>query len=109
MQTISKMTRRQFVKVAGVTAGAVLYLWNFTKLTYAAVKDTIAQRQSAVYEHDTKMKIRKSQDSPAIHKIYKEFLHEPCSHMSHHFLHTHYNDRSGRIKLLKESGLKLKV
>ncbi len=109
MKDIAKMTRRQFVKVSGITVGAVLYSWNFAKFTYAAVKDYLTERQKSVYAHDTKMKFRKSQDSPAVHKIYKDFLHEPCSHMSHRLLHTHYIDRSSRVKRLKESGLKLKV
>ena len=28
----------------------------------------------------------------------EEFLHEPCGHVSHHLLHTHYVDRSGEVK-----------
>ncbi|HPA14007.1 MAG TPA: iron hydrogenase small subunit [Desulfobacterales bacterium] len=109
MKEIIKVTRRQFVKIAGYTVGAALYSWNFAKFTYAAVKDNIATRQESVYVQDTKMKVRKSQDSPAVKKIYKDFLHEPCGHMSHHLLHTHYVDRSARVKQLKAKGLKLKV
>jgi hypothetical protein len=43
MKDIVKITRRQFVKIAGYTAGAALYSWNFAKFTYAAVKDNIAR------------------------------------------------------------------
>ena len=36
------------------------------------------------------------------------FLHDgPCGHMSHHLLHTHYDDRSARIAALKAKGVKL--
>ena len=29
---------------------------------------------------------------------YAEYLEEPCGHLSHHLLHTHYVDRSGEVK-----------
>ena len=109
MKDIAKITRRQFIKISGITAGAVLYSWNFARFTYAAAKDYLSERQDSVYKHDIKMKFRKSQDSPAVKKIYKDFLHEPCSHMSHRLLHTHYIDRSARVKRLKAGGIKLRV
>jgi len=30
-----------------------------------------------------------------VQKLYEEYLHEPCGHVSHHILHTTYTDRSG--------------
>ncbi len=103
------MTRRGFIKTAGFAAGACLMGVNFTKKAYAQAKEYLAERQLSVYKHDTAMKYRKSQDSPAIKKIYKDFLHEPCGHVSHELLHTHYHDRSAALKALTAKGVKLKI
>lgn len=110
MKEFAKITRRNFIKLAGFTAGAALYSWNFAKVSFAAVTDNIAKRQESVYLQDTKMKLRKSQDSPAVKEIYKDYLHEPCSHMSHQLLHTHYVNRHARVKKLTgDKGIKLNI
>ncbi|MCR4659807.1 MAG: iron hydrogenase small subunit, partial [Bacteroidales bacterium] len=33
--------------------------------------------------------------------IYKEYLGEPCGHLSHELLHTHYFDKSDKIEATK--------
>jgi len=47
-------------------------------------------RRNALYEDDTKTKVRKSHENPDIKNIYKDFLGEPLGEKSHHLLHTHY-------------------
>ena len=108
------MTRRSFIKAAGLAAGYALLGFNFTREAVAATMDFVGLRQKSVYEADAKSyKIRKSQDNPMVKKIYDKktgFLADgPCGHKSHELLHIHYTDRSARIKALKDSGVKLKV
>ncbi|MDL2235073.1 [FeFe] hydrogenase, group A [Christensenellaceae bacterium OttesenSCG-928-L17] len=52
--------------------------------------DPKTTRAQATYEEDRNMPVRKSHQSPAIKKIYEDFLGEPCGHKSHELLHTHY-------------------
>ena len=52
--------------------------------------DPKVTRAQATYAEDKDMPIRKSHQSPAITKIYEEFLGKPCGHKSHELLHTHY-------------------
>ena len=42
------------------------------------------------------MTIRKSHQSPAVQKLYEEFLGQPLSHKSHGLLHTYYTPRERR-------------
>ncbi len=51
-------------------------------------------RAKAIYEEDRGLPLRKSHQNPSIKKLYDEFLGEPCGHLSHELLHTHYVDRS---------------
>lgn len=112
MSSIATMTRRGFLKTAGIVAGYSVLGLNLTREACAAAMDLVGLRQKSVYETDAKVyKIRKSQDNPMVQKIYDHehgFLHDgPCGHMSHHLLHTHYVDRSARVKALKDKGFKL--
>ena len=109
-----KMNRRSFVKACGVMAGYAVLGVNLTKEAAAATMSFVGLRQQSVYNADAKVyKLRKSQDNPMIAKIYDHkdgFLHEgPCGHMSHHLLHTHYVDRSARVKALKAKGYTFKI
>ncbi|OQB12237.1 MAG: NADP-reducing hydrogenase subunit HndC [Firmicutes bacterium ADurb.Bin193] len=51
-------------------------------------------RAAAIYDEDKSMTFRKSHENPVVNKIYKEFLGEPCGHVSHKLLHTHYKERA---------------
>ena len=51
------------------------------------------KRISAIYKEDEGKKLRKSHANPEITQIYKEFLGEPLSKISHKLLHTHYVER----------------
>lgn len=54
------------------------------------------KRVDAIYVADANLPLRKSHDNPEVIAIYKEYLHEPLGHKSHHLLHTHYTPRKGR-------------
>jgi NADH-quinone oxidoreductase subunit G/[NiFe] hydrogenase diaphorase moiety small subunit len=52
------------------------------------------KRAEAIYNEDSSLEMRKSQDNPYVLKIYEEFFKEgPCGHLSHKLLHTHYTKR----------------
>ncbi|MBQ9510816.1 MAG: iron hydrogenase small subunit [Clostridia bacterium] len=50
-------------------------------------------RASILYTADKNLEYRKSQDNPAVLKIYEEYLGEPGSHLAHEILHTSYIKR----------------
>ena len=50
-------------------------------------------RINAIYKEDEGRKLRKSHESPAIKKIYEEFLIKPLGEKSHHLLHTTYTNK----------------
>ena len=58
----------------------------------------VAERMKKMYQSDENNKVRRSHENVQVQKLYEEFLHEPCGHVSHHLLHTHYVDRSGEVK-----------
>jgi NADP-reducing hydrogenase subunit HndD len=61
----------------------------------------IRKRMEAIYREDVGKPIRKSHENPDIIAIYKEYYGEPCGHLSHEQLHTHYFDRSDKIETTK--------
>jgi len=112
MSGIATMSRRGFLKAAAIVTGYTIVGLRFAGSAIASMGGYVGLRQQSVYDTDAKVyKIRKSQDNPMVQKLYdhKEgFLHDgPCGHMSHHLLHTHYDDRSARIAALKAKGVKL--
>ncbi|MDR1025718.1 MAG: [FeFe] hydrogenase, group A [Treponema sp.] len=52
--------------------------------------EAYAGRRRAIFEHDRELPKRKSHESGAIKKIYKECLEKPNSHKAHELLHTSY-------------------
>ncbi len=50
-------------------------------------------RIAAIYAEDEGKKLRQSHDNPAVETLYKEFLKQPLSHISHKLLHTEYKER----------------
>jgi ferredoxin hydrogenase small subunit len=114
MSITVQMTRRTFIRAAGLATGYALLGLHMTADAMAAALDFLGLRQKSVYEADAKVyKLRKSQDNPMIKKLYdkkKGFLsHGPCGHKSHELLHTHYHDSSAALKALKGTGVKLKL
>ena len=52
--------------------------------------DVRALRAGAIYSLDEKNIIRKSHQNPVMKQLYDEFFEKPGSHVSHKYLHTHY-------------------
>lgn len=111
MKKIGLMSRRGFIKLAGIACGYSVLGFNVTREACAATMEFVGLRQKCVYDADRNIySIRKSQDNPMIKKLYAKdgFLHDgPCGHESHHLLHTHYQDMSASLKALKAKGVKL--
>jgi len=59
-------------------------------------------RQKALYLEDSNKPIRKSHENPYIIKLYEEYLGSPNSEKAHHLLHTHYFDKSKKLKKKKK-------
>ncbi|MCG8532776.1 MAG: iron hydrogenase small subunit [Desulfovibrionales bacterium] len=111
-KSIGSISRRGFLKVAGITCGYAVLGFNVAKQATAATLEFVGIRQASVYHADkTIYKFRKSQDNPMIQKLYAKqdgFLSEgPCSHKSEKLLHTHYADRSATLAALKKKGIEL--
>ncbi len=58
-------------------------------------------RLEALYNEDEGKKLRKSHENPDVQALYKEFLGEPCGHLSHELLHTTYTPRGHFNEYLK--------
>lgn len=56
--------------------------------------DLRSERAKAIYEEDESLSMRKSQDNPAVKKMYDEYFGHPGSHKAHELLHTHYAARA---------------
>lgn len=112
MSTVATLTRRGFIKAAGMACGYAVLGVNLTKEAAAAAMSFIGLRQKSVYNADANLyKLRKSQQNPTIMSLYAKdgFLSEgPCGHKSHHLLHTHYVDRSAKLQALRDKGVELK-
>ena len=63
---------------------------------YGATDELRRKRIDAIYQADKDLPLRKSHESPAVQKIYEDFLVEPLGEKSHHLLHTTYQDRSSQ-------------
>lgn len=61
------------------------------------IADKIQKRMKALYQIDSKMKLRRSHDNELVKVLYKEFFIEPNSHKAHEILHTEYFDRKSVI------------
>ena len=61
--------------------------------------DVRAVRAKALYNMDKRAHIRKSHENEAVSTLYKEFLGEPGSNVSHKLLHTHYKKQDKFTKI----------
>ncbi len=66
-------------------------------------EDYKMRRLKAIYAEDESKAIRKSHENPDVLALYKEFLHEPCGHVSHHLLHTTYTKRAVSTSILRNN------
>lgn len=50
-------------------------------------------RRKALYSIDAEKPVRQSHNNPEIQRVYREYLGQPLSELSHRLLHTRYTDR----------------
>ena len=58
----------------------------------------VGVRMDKMYDSDRDNKVRRSHENEEVKLLYKDYLKEPCGHVSHHLLHTTYTDRSKDVK-----------
>ncbi|MEN6558290.1 MAG: [FeFe] hydrogenase, group A, partial [Thermoguttaceae bacterium] len=58
--------------------------------------ELLRRRASALYSIDSKKKLRKSYENPAIEEVYSSYLGGPGTELAHELLHTHYHAREPR-------------
>lgn len=56
--------------------------------------EQVAKRMEKMYQSDSDNPIRRSHENQEVQALYRDYLKEPCGHLSHELLHTHYTDRS---------------
>jgi NADH-quinone oxidoreductase subunit G/NADP-reducing hydrogenase subunit HndD len=56
-----------------------------------------AKRINGLYEDDRDRNIRKSHENPEVQTLYRDFLKEPCGHLSHELLHTSFVNANERF------------
>jgi NADH-quinone oxidoreductase subunit G/NADP-reducing hydrogenase subunit HndD len=54
---------------------------------YGTNQEVRKKRMEAIYQVDSNMQLRKSHENPAIIELYRDFLGEPLSEISHRYLH----------------------
>ena len=93
-------SKYDFIEIMGCPGGCVngggqpFVRESFLPNEDADIIDTyIAKRASALYSEDEKYFLRQSHNNQQIKQLYKDFLEEPNSHLSHELLHTTYAGR----------------
>jgi NADP-reducing hydrogenase subunit HndD len=87
--------RYHFIEIMGCPGGCI----GGGGQPYAGVnslpldEDALMKRAEALYDLDRSKTIRRSHDNPDIQKLYKDFLQQPGSSVSHKLLHTHYQQK----------------
>ncbi|MDR2140401.1 MAG: [FeFe] hydrogenase, group A [Deltaproteobacteria bacterium] len=56
-----------------------------------------AKRVKGLYEDDRNLPLRKSHENPEVQTLYREYLQEPCGHLSHKLLHTSFTNAHERF------------
>ena len=93
--------RRGFLKTMSITVTMAILGVRGASRAYAQAQDYLTDRIQSAYKRDTLMKYRKSQDNPAVKRLYSECLTYPMSPKSEKLLHAIYKDRSAGVKGLK--------
>ena len=89
-----KVSRREFIGIAGVAAAV---LWTGAYVATDLVQDRnkyIKMRARGVYNDDEKQKIRQSHNNQAVTDVYKKFVQTPLSPLAEELFHTKYIDRT---------------
>lgn len=82
-----------FIEVMACPAGCISGGGQPKMLTEQLRQMAHRARKSAIYRHDAHLPVRKAHENPAIQKLYKDVLGEPLGSISHHLLHTHFQNR----------------
>jgi NADH-quinone oxidoreductase subunit G/NADP-reducing hydrogenase subunit HndD len=88
-----------FIEVMGCPGGCISG-GGQPRPTTPAIRE---KRLQAIYRADESKTLRKSHENPDIQRLYTEFLGEPCGHVSHDLLHTHYTPRGEFNQLVPDS------
>ena len=86
-----------FVEVMACKGGCVNGGGQIKILKKPVMEEARVNRNKALYDQDSKMKIRFCHDNPQVKAVYEEFLKEPGSEIAHKLIHTHFVDRSWEI------------
>ncbi len=96
LETVRRDPQRyHFIEIMGCPGGCV----GGGGQPYATINtiplddESLRKRAQALYDLDRGKTIRRSHDNPGVQKLYKEFLGQPLSDMSHKYLHTHYKPK----------------
>ncbi len=95
LQLLKKTDKKyHFVEFMGCTGGCINGGGQpILKAKMQSMVDVREKRSKVLYNIDQNATFRKSHENEAILKLYKEFLHEPNSHVAHELLHTTYKKR----------------
>jgi len=102
---IVKISRRMFFRSASVVFAMLVVGYRNAAGAVADTVDFLTARIETVFNRDRTMVFRKSQDNPAVIRVYDEFLGEPMSETSERLLHTTYIDRSGETLVADGRGV----
>ncbi len=101
MERIAKGDKQyHFVEFMACTGGCVN--GGGQPVVNAKVQDNVdvrAERAKALYTIDKNATIRASHNNPCVIELYKEYLKEPCGHLSHEMLHTSYSKKAAYSKV----------
>ena len=78
-----------FIEVMGCPGGCIMGGGQ----PRSADPDVRQKRLRGTYDEDESKTLRKSHENPYITALYKDYLEQPNSHVSHKYLHTHYVPR----------------
>ncbi|MDR1393748.1 MAG: [FeFe] hydrogenase, group A [Bifidobacteriaceae bacterium] len=84
-----------FIEVMGCPGGCISG-GGQPRPTTPAIRE---KRLQAIYRADEAKTLRKSHENPYIQRLYDDYLGQPCGHLAHDLLHTHYTAR-GRFNEL---------
>lgn len=89
-----KVTRREFVALAGVTTAV---LWTGAYVVTDLVQDRnkyIKMRSAGLYKDDVNSKKRQSHNNASLQDMYDKLAGRPLSNLAEELFHTKYVDRT---------------
>lgn len=90
----SKKSKYHFIEIMGCPGGCIngggQSIVNANIRNKFPNNEWLKLRAKAIYAEDEAMPTRQSHKNTQIQALYENFLKEPCGHISHRLLHTHY-------------------